>query len=568
MPSSYTPRNRLTLQATGEAINLWGQILNSGAFDLIDKAMDGVTTISASGPTTLTTANGADDQARSRVLNVTATGPAQITIPSVEKFYIVRAAVADVMITNGAASLIIKAGDCMGVITDGVAIWPVRSTDFAGQRLKRIGAPLAHDDAATRKYVDDTAFATQAGSFPGMEGSAGLFLRVADGEENAEWADPLPPRQGKEGMALVVDPSGIPAWSDISQVGDILTTARNPGSKYLPADGSSYLRTAWPELSPLMPDGGSVPLTSWNERTVPAGLWSDVIYGGGQFVAVSSNSAIAATSPDGIAWTQRTLPVSTQWRAVAYGNGTYVAIAAGGSIGATSPDGITWTQRTLPTTTAWGGLAFGNGVFVAISVADNTNIAATSPDGITWTQRTLPTSQEWRAVAFGGGVFVAVGGIASAAATSLDGVVWTQRAMPASGTWRSVAYGDGQFLAITESTVAAVSPDGVAWSARTLPAPPSYWFRVRYGSGLFVAVGGANGGAVSPDGVSWTNRPLPGASTVWNAVAYGAGVFVAMTYVASSTRAATSNKLTDATLFRVPKIEGHDTAVSYIKGEA
>lgn len=186
MPSSFTTRNRLTLQATGENINLWGQILNSGVFEQIDKAMDGVTTISASGPTTLTTANGADDQARSRVLNVTAPGPAQITIPSVEKFYIVRAAVADVTITNGTASLIIRSGDCMGVVTDGVAIWPVRSTDFNGQRLRRIGAPQASDDAATRKYVDDAALAGQA-NLPVGTGNRVRYLRVKADESGPEW---------------------------------------------------------------------------------------------------------------------------------------------------------------------------------------------------------------------------------------------------------------------------------------------------------------------------------------------------------------------------------------------
>lgn len=186
MPSNFTGRNRLTLQATGENINLWGQILNSGVFEQIDTAMDGVTTISASGPTVLTTANGADDQARSRVLNITATAAAQITIPSVEKFYIVRAAAADVTITNGAASLIIKAGDCMGVVTDGVAIWPVRSTDFNGQRLKGIGAPQASDDAATRKYVDDAALAGQA-NLPVGTGNRVRYLRVKADESGPEW---------------------------------------------------------------------------------------------------------------------------------------------------------------------------------------------------------------------------------------------------------------------------------------------------------------------------------------------------------------------------------------------
>ncbi|MFM6943684.1 MAG: hypothetical protein ACKOXV_00165, partial [Bacteroidota bacterium] len=84
---------------------------------------------------------------------------------------------------------------------------------------------------------------------------------------------------------------------------------------------------------------------------------------------------IAATSTDGITWTQRTLPVNTNWQSVTYGNGVFVAVANTSSIAATSTDGITWTQRTLPVSTNWYSVTYGNGVFVA--VAYNTSIAAT-----------------------------------------------------------------------------------------------------------------------------------------------------------------------------------------------
>lgn len=247
MPSSYTTRNRLTLQATGENINVWGQILNSGVFDQIDKALDGVTTISASGATTLTTANGADDQAKSRVLNVTATGPAQITIPSVEKFYIVRAATADATITNGTASLIIKAGDCMGVVTDGVAIWPVRSTDFNGQRLKRIGAPQASDDAATRKYVDDAALAGQA-NLPVGTGNRGRYLRVKADESGPEW-----------------EPDEIYLTADYAaEVGDRLVCDTSGGSFTLTLPGGAR-DGDWVQVR----DGGNSPsFSGWATNTL------------------------------------------------------------------------------------------------------------------------------------------------------------------------------------------------------------------------------------------------------------------------------------------------------------
>lgn len=181
MPSAYTERNRLTKQATGENVNTWGLILNA-VLDLIDFALDGVTTISASGATALTTANGSADQARSRILNVTAAAAAIITIPSVEKFYIVRAATADVTITNGASSATVKAGDIATVITDGTTVWRAVATDFAGRRVRAVGTPVENTDAANKLYVDSTAFSSV---LPGVAGQAGKFI-YTDGE-NAFW---------------------------------------------------------------------------------------------------------------------------------------------------------------------------------------------------------------------------------------------------------------------------------------------------------------------------------------------------------------------------------------------
>lgn len=176
MPSSYTARNRLTKQATGENVNVWGNILNSGVFELVDFLSDGVVTISATGATALSTANGAADQARGRILNVTA-ATATITIPSVEKFYVVRS-VGVTTLTNGANSVVLSAGEIGFIITDGTGIWKQALTDMAGQRLKNLGAPINTTDAATRKYVDDTAFAAAGGNLPGQSGNAGKFLQT------------------------------------------------------------------------------------------------------------------------------------------------------------------------------------------------------------------------------------------------------------------------------------------------------------------------------------------------------------------------------------------------------
>jgi hypothetical protein len=59
----------------------------------------------------------------------------------------------------------------------------------------------------------------------------------------------------------------------------------------------------------------------------------------------------AATSPDGITWTEHynALPGSNMaWISVAYGGGRFVAIAKDCYFAASSPDGVAWTTRDLP----------------------------------------------------------------------------------------------------------------------------------------------------------------------------------------------------------------------------
>lgn len=191
MPSSFTDSNRLDLQQTGENLNTWGVRLNDGAFRPIDFALDGVVTVANAGPTVLTTANGAPDQARARTINVTASAPATITIPSVSKLYVVRAANASVSITNGSSLVTLPAGSVSWIVTDGSAIWQVRTTDLAGSRLQNVGVPTAATDAATRLYVDQTAFQMAAGNLPGQAGNAGKAL-VTDGT-NISWGGPFAP---------------------------------------------------------------------------------------------------------------------------------------------------------------------------------------------------------------------------------------------------------------------------------------------------------------------------------------------------------------------------------------
>jgi hypothetical protein len=95
----------------------------------------------------------------------------------------------------------------------------------------------------------------------------------------------------------------------------------------------------------------------------------------------------AASSTDGITWTQKTMP-SSNWNVSAFGNNKFVAIAYYSSDAAYSTDGITWTLSTLPAFGNWVQLTYANNTFVA--VGQNSTTAVSSTDGITWTLTTSP----------------------------------------------------------------------------------------------------------------------------------------------------------------------------------
>lgn len=166
MTSSATTRNRLEKQGTGDNANTWGTYLN-GSIDLIDAALDGRTAFSLSGSKTLTSANYAADESRERFLDITGGTGGTVTIPAVEKWYIVRnASSGDVVFTTGSGvTQTVKSGSVTLLVSDGTNI--------------RAGVDKGYVDA----LVANTAFAT---ALPSQSGNSGKFV-TTDGM-NASWA--------------------------------------------------------------------------------------------------------------------------------------------------------------------------------------------------------------------------------------------------------------------------------------------------------------------------------------------------------------------------------------------
>ena len=193
MPSAYTLSFRLNLQAPGDNLNTWGTILNNGVFQLLEDALAGAVTQALSGSLTLSSVNGATDQARCLALNITSGTGGTITAPGVKKLYFVRnAASGAVIVTTGAGATASFAAGEVGFCysPDGINFYRTTvTTAFGGAILTGVGTPSAATDAATKGYVDGVAFTMAAGALPGQGGNAGKAL-ITDGT-TASWGIPV-----------------------------------------------------------------------------------------------------------------------------------------------------------------------------------------------------------------------------------------------------------------------------------------------------------------------------------------------------------------------------------------
>ena len=110
--TNFSPLLGLALPTTGDLSGTWGTTVNDSITQLLDSAVAGTTTLSADTDVTLSTTNGAANQARNAIILWTATGTVtrNITAPAQSKAYFI------INATGGTQSIVIRgAGPTTGV---------------------------------------------------------------------------------------------------------------------------------------------------------------------------------------------------------------------------------------------------------------------------------------------------------------------------------------------------------------------------------------------------------------------------------------------------------------------
>ncbi len=160
MADTFTSLLRLVLQETGGNQNVWGDINNASAIDLLEDAIAArldLDVTPATDPVTLTANNGADDQARNMVIALTGVpgGTRTIIVPSTSKLYIISNETADVMTikTVANAGVAVRPGTRIAAVVDPVAddVFAIGDVPQATETVQGIAelATQAEVDAGT-----------------------------------------------------------------------------------------------------------------------------------------------------------------------------------------------------------------------------------------------------------------------------------------------------------------------------------------------------------------------------------------------------------------------------------
>ncbi len=278
----------------------------------------------------------------------------------------------------------------------------------------------------------------------------------------------------------------------------------------------------------------SHPLTTWTVRntSTSAGSSRDFAFLGGRFIAVTHG--LAVTSPDGVHWTEHTMPHYATYTALGYGGGVYVAIGmetapqGNKATALVSTDGATWTKHPVspdPISDFWlERLAYGAGRFV--TVGKGGQIFA-STDGKTWASATTPTTSNLTSVHYASGRFVAVGWDATVL-TSTDGLAWTKVPISPPQDFSEVVFHRNRWVALTPGRV-WTSADAQTWNWTFAPALNFGVDRLVVVDDVLIASGDPGKIWVSPDGEHWGKYIVEGGATnATSLVAGGNGTVVVL----------------------------------------
>ena len=226
--TTFSPLLGLALPTTGDLQGTWGTTVNDSITNLIDSAVAGTTTLSANADVTLSTTNGAANQARNAVILWTASNGVttrNITAPAQSKAYLV--------IKAGTGSIVIRgSGPTTGV------------TVAAGVR-----ALVAWNGSDFVKVVSNPVVLTSevSGILPVANGGTGVA--TSTGTTNVVLSNTptlVTPILGTPQSATLTNATGLPLTTGVSGILPVANGGTATATPSLVAGSNITVTGTWP----------------------------------------------------------------------------------------------------------------------------------------------------------------------------------------------------------------------------------------------------------------------------------------------------------------------------------
>jgi hypothetical protein len=272
MPSSFSTDLRIELIQTGEQSGTWGTTTNTNLGTIIEDAISGMAAITTIiSPYTLTTVNGAADQARCAALQLATTTGANfiVVVPTVTKLYVVKNVDTTYSVTVKTASgsgVVVPVGRTALLRCDGVNV--VEQLDYIAGGLT-LGSPMGVPSGGSGRN-SNTAYSvlcggtTSTGAFQSVSGlgNSGQILTSNGTGALPTWQNA--PAFFSSGTRLLFQQATAPTgWTRITTFDD---AALRVVSGAVSSGGSVAFSTAFA----IQSVGGSVGTTTLSTSEIPS----------------------------------------------------------------------------------------------------------------------------------------------------------------------------------------------------------------------------------------------------------------------------------------------------------